>query len=221
MEATEKQFVFVTMTDARQMLKLKNRLSEVCVILPENRSGHHNDRSFAARLKAALPADDYEVHTWQELLPMLNAYLKLFDSFIYIWYVVVFIAMSFGIINTTLMAVFERMREFGLLKALGMKPWRIIKEVLTESFFLLILGIFIGNSLGFVSVFVLSKTGVDLSLFAAGAEMWGISRVIFPAVRVKDVIIANLVVFILGLLVSFYPAAKAARFTPVEALAYT
>ncbi|MBW2077523.1 MAG: FtsX-like permease family protein, partial [Deltaproteobacteria bacterium] len=146
---------------------------------------------------------------------------RLFDGFMWLWYLVVFIAMGFGIVNTMLMAVFERIREFGLLKALGMRPWWIIKEVLAESFFLLVIGMAIGNTLGLLSVLALSGSGIDLSALAAGTEYIGMARVIYPAVSGKDVAMANLMVFILGLLVSVYPAAKAARFTPVEALAHT
>ncbi len=217
MEATEKQFAFVTMPVAQHMLKLENGISEVSILLPDQK---HVER-VASGLRAVLPSTDYEVQTWRELLPILTAYLRIFDGFISIWYLVVFIAMGFGIVNTTLMAVFERMREFGLLKALGMKPWWIIKEVLTESFLLLVLGMAIGNILSFLCAFALSGSGIDLSSLAAGAEFAGMSRVIYPVISTKDVIVANLVVFVLGLLVSVYPAAKAARFTPVEALAHT
>jgi ABC-type lipoprotein release transport system permease subunit len=217
MEATEKQFVFVTMQAAQRMLKMKNGISEISLVLPDAKDVD----TVAASLRAVLPAVNYEVLTWRELLPFVTAYLNIYDGFIFIWFIVVFIAMGFGIVNTTLMAVFERIREFGLLKALGMKPWWIIKEVLTESFFLLIVGMIIGNALSFGSVFALSRTGIDLSAFAAGSEYFGISRVIYPAVYMYDVIMANLVVFVLGLLVSVYPAVKAARFTPIEALAQT
>ena len=126
--------------------------------------------------------------------------------------------MGFGIVNTTLMAVFERMREFGLLKALGMKPFWIIREVLTEAFLILLLGMAVGNILGFVSVLALSESGIDLSALAAGTEFAGMSRMLYPVIYAKDAITANLVVFVMGLLVCLYPAIKAARFTPVEAL---
>jgi ABC-type lipoprotein release transport system permease subunit len=136
MEATEKQFVFITMSAAQQMLKLHNGISEVAILLPI----YGEANQVAGALRAELPATEYEVNTWQELLPMATAILKMYDWTIFIWFLVVFIAMGFGIMNTTLMAVFERIREFGLLKALGMKPRWIIQEVITESFFLLILG---------------------------------------------------------------------------------
>ena len=217
LEATEKQFVFVTLPAAQQMLKLKKSISEVSIILP----AHEKAAPVAAALEDELSPGDYEIHTWQELLPLVTGVLKMYDGFIFLWFLVVFIAMGFGIVNTTLMAVFERIREFGLLKALGMKPLGIIKEVLIESFFLLIIGMLIGNSLGFLGIFILSETGIDLSSFAEGMEFVGMSRIIYPVIYSKDVVTANLVVFILGLFVSAYPAAKAARITPIEALAHT
>lgn len=217
MEATEKQYAFVTISAAQQMLKVGHGLSEISVMLP----AHQEADGVANALWSELPTDAYEVHTWQEILPMVTAMLKIYDWFIFIWFLVVFIAMGFGIVNTTLMAVFERIREFGLLKAIGMKPGWIIREVLIESFFLLILGMVIGNSVGFLSILALSGTGIDLSSFAAGMEYWGMSRVIYPVIHGKDIFMANLVVFVLGLVVSLYPAVKAARFTPVKALAHT
>jgi ABC-type lipoprotein release transport system permease subunit len=217
METTEKQFVFVTMSAAQQMLKLHNGISEVAILLPV----HGEADQMAGALRAELPTAEFEVNTWQELQPMVTAILNIYDLFIFIWFLVVFIAMGFGIVNTTLMAVYERIKEFGLFKALGMKPWWIINEVLIESFCLLILGMVIGNALGFLSVLALSVNGIDLSALAAGMEYWGMSRVIYPSILGQDVIMANLVVFVLGLVVSLYPAVKAARFTPVEALAHT
>lgn len=217
LEATEKRFVFVTMPAAQQMLKLGGGISEVSIILP----AHKEANRVAKELRTALPYTDYEVETWKELLPLVTAVLRMYDFFIFLWFLVVFIAMGFGIVNTTLMAVFERIREFGLFKALGMKPLWIIKEVLTESFFILIIGMTIGNCLGFLSILALSGTGIDLSSIAAGLEFVGMSRVVFPIIEAKDILMANVVVFILGLVVSVYPAVKAARFTAVEAMAHT
>ena len=217
MEATEKQFVFVTITAAQKMLKLGNEISEVSILLADYKEAD----VVADSLRGTLSSGSYDVQTWRELLPLVTAVLKIYDWFIYLWFLIIFIAMGFGIVNTILMAVFERIREFGLLKALGMKPWRIVKEVLTESFFLLILGMVAGNALGLLSVFALAGTGIDLSALSEGLEFAGMSRIIYPVIVIKDIVAANLVVLILGLVVSAYPAVKAARFTPVKAMAHT
>lgn len=214
--STEKQFVFVTKSAAQAMLKLGSGVSELSALLPEDAS----PQKAADRLRGELP-DTYEVLTWPQLLPLIKLYLGMMDSFVVIWYVVVFVAMGFGIVNTTLMAVFERIREYGLLKSLGLKPWGIIKGVMAESFYLLLIGAALGNALGLATVWALSFHGIDLTALSQGAEFFGMGRVIYPEAHIKDIITANLVVFILGMVVCLYPAVKAARFTPVEALAHT
>lgn len=216
LRATEKQFVFVTMAAARDMLKADG-ISEAAVLLPS-----HNDASRAASaLRTALPAETYAVQTWRELLPMVTAVLTLYDGLIFLWFIVVFVAMAFGIVNTILMAIYERIREFGLMKALGMKPSGIVRQVVTESIMLLAVGLLGGNMLGWLTVFMLSRTGIDLTFAGKGLEYVGMSRIIYPVIHGRDVMLANLVVIGLGIMVSFYPAMKAARFKPVEALTRT
>jgi ABC-type lipoprotein release transport system permease subunit len=217
MESTEKGFVFVNLAAAQKMLAMGPAISEVALLLPE----YGMARETAARLQRIIGTGELLVRTWQQALPLLTAMLKLYDNFIFIWFVVVFVAMGFGIINTTLMAVFERMREIGVLKALGMRPGRVILTIEMETFFILIIGLLVGNVLGFLSCWALSFHGIDLSALAQGVEFAGMARIIYPVLQSRDVINANLVVMGLGLLVTLYPAVKAARFKPVEALMHT
>lgn len=216
LEATERQFVFITLQAAQSMLKMDSALSEVCIVLPDRAKVEKT----GAALRAGLPSG-YEVHTWQELLPLTVAMLRMYDAIIYLWYLVAFVAMGFGIVNTVLMAVLERIREFGLLRALGMRPGWIVEEVLGESFLLLLMGMAVGDCLGLISATALSRNGIDLSFLAGGAKTFGLPRIIYPVLLARDAALANAVVFALGLLVSAYPAVKASRFTPVEAMAHT
>ena len=217
MQDTEKQYVFVPIGDTRKMLKLENAVSEVSVVLPDDADPSDVKKD----LEKALGGSSLEIRTWRESLPVLMAYLQIFNGFIYVWYLVIFVAMGLGIVNTTLMAVFERMREFGLVKALGVRPRRLIRLILTESFYLLLIGSAAGNAVGLLSVYALSKHGINFSDLAEGADFIGVSRVVYPVLDMRDFIVANLVVFLMGLLVSLYPASKAARFTPVKALSHT
>lgn len=216
LEATEKRFAFITKPAARDMLKTGDAVSEAALVTGDMISAE----AAAEKLKNRLDSEIYSVKTWPELKPIIVAYTRLINGFTFIWNIVIFIAMGFGIVNTSLMAVFERIREFGLFQALGMKPRWILRQVITESFMLLVIGAAAGNALALVAVRALSG-GIDLSAFAAGMEYVGFSRVIYPYVQGQDLASVNVTVFILGMLVSLYPAGKAARFTPVEALAHT
>ena len=113
------------------------------------------------------------------------------------------------------------MREFGLQKALGMKPVWIVRGVITETACLLLLGMLAGNTLGYLTVYSLARRGIDLTSLSAGMEFFGYSRIIYPVIHGRDLFFANAVVLVLGLLVSLYPAVKAARISPVSAMTQT
>ncbi|MBW1996471.1 MAG: ABC transporter permease, partial [Deltaproteobacteria bacterium] len=98
MEATEEQYVFVDLPAAQHMLKMGEGISEISIFLPDRKKVHR----VAGSLKDVLDPSTYDVHTWEELLPMVSAIQKLYEWFIFIWYLVVFFAMAFGIVNTTL-----------------------------------------------------------------------------------------------------------------------
>lgn len=217
MEDTEKGYAFISISAAEQLIQAENSATEIAVALPRGTEPHELDRIVNAA-RDALVDFNVKVYDWKEMLPAISAYLALFDAFILIWFIVIFIAMGFGIVNTVLMAVYERMREFGLLKAIGMRPMRIIRMVLSESLILLVVGCLTGTLCGVGLTYYLAQTGIDLGAFSQGVEMWGMSRIIQPAVSMNDIVIANAVVVLLGLAVSIYPAVKAARFTPVETM---
>jgi ABC-type antimicrobial peptide transport system permease subunit len=170
------------------------------------------------RINEQLDNNNVTADGWRELLPAIAAYIDMFDVYMLIWFVVVFIAMGFGLANTVLMAVYERMREFGLQRALGVRATGIIKSVMIEVVLLLIIGMALADFASLFLVKVVFGAGIDLGSFGAGIEMWGISRVIYPVLSLKDIVMANGVVMLLGLLVGLYPALHAARFTPVETM---
>jgi ABC-type lipoprotein release transport system permease subunit len=207
----EEAYVFIGRATAQQMLKLDGHITEVAVMTADR------DRLDAplARLRAAAPGLD--VQPWTVLEPLLVLTRKITDVILIIWYAIVFAAMSFGLINTLLMAVFERTREFGLFQSLGMRPAHILGQVLVESLILLALALAAGNLLAAATVYAL-RDGIDLSAVAEGMELVGVAPVIYPAWSTGDMVAANLLVFVLGLAASLYPAWRAARHVPVEAI---
>ena len=217
METTEKQFAFIQRSAAQDFLKLESSVSEFAIIIPDQ------DRSeeVARAIRVKLSNDGLEVDTWRDLLPFIDAYLNLWDGMMLIWDLIIFVAMGFGLVNTLLMAVFERIREFGLVRALGMRPILIVQGVLLESALILVTGLLVGNILAMLTVWGFSNGGINLSAFAEGNEMWGGSRIVYPSLAMKDVPVANGLIAALAVLVSLYPAIMAARFSPVRALKLT
>jgi ABC-type lipoprotein release transport system permease subunit len=213
MEATETSYVFTGLKTAQAFLQMGSQVSELALMSDDYR----HLQPIVDKLRTAAPG--LEVLPWQEIDKYLSTMLNVTEGFVWVWFIVVFIAMSFGLINTLLMAVFERTREIGLIQALGMKPGLILLQVLIESFFLLSVGLVLGNVLSWLSIIPI-RDGWDISgLGVEGLEYAGMSTILYPVVQASDVIISNLVVIVLGLIASLYPAWRAARHVPVEAIA--
>lgn len=213
-EAIETSYVFVGRAAAQRLLKLGERVSEVALMTADR----NRLDPLLARLERAAPG--LEVQPWTVVEPLLVLTENVTNVILIIWYAIVFAAMSFGLVNTLLMAVFERTREFGLFQALGMPPFQIVAQVLVESIVLLGVSLAVGNAAAAATLRAL-KNGIDLSAFAQGFEMIGVSPILYPYATAADALAANALVLILGIVASLYPAWRAARFAPMQALART
>ncbi len=211
LESTEQAFIFAGRKTVQSLLSMGDRISEVVVL---GRS--YRDVQALAPLEQAAGAGR-EVLPWYELDTYLGTMLSTMDGFVWVWIVVIFLALSFGLVNTLAMAVFERAREIGLMQALGMRPFMILSQVLLETLLLLAIGLITGNLLALLSI-ALTQEGIDLSMVSEGMQMMGVSQVLRPALLPGDVLLADAVVIVLGLLAGLFPAWRAARQRPVTAL---
>jgi ABC-type lipoprotein release transport system permease subunit len=213
--AMEEIYVYAGRSTVQSLLNIKDQVSEVAITGQDYRNVDH----LYQLVKNAAGEND-RVQPWTELDTYLGLMLGVMDGFVLVWIIVIFMALSFGLINTLMMAVFERVREFGLMQALGMKPSGIRFQVLMESLMLLVLGLLAGNLLAVGSILPI-QGGIDLSMVAEGMEMMGVSSVLYPALKLKDIVMANVVVIILGIITSLLPAWRASQYSPVEAIAKT
>ena len=133
---------------------------------------------------------------------------------------IVGLALIFGIINSMLMAVFERINEFGVLMSIGMKNSRLFLMILTEALILGIFGTLIGVGSGILLNIPISDYGIDLSLFAAGLESFGVGAVIYPVLSIENVLITLIMLPFISVLGAVYPAYKAIKLEPVYAIRY-
>lgn len=211
MEATETGYVFTGRSVAQEMLRLGENISELALVARDRQ-----DLGAVLQLLVRV-APGLDIQPWTKLEPLLVLTVKMYEATMLIWFVVVFLAMSFGLVNTLLMAVFERTREIGLFQALGMRPGFLLSQVLLESLTVLMIGLIMGNMLAWATIASLAD-GLNLSAFAEGLEWAGISSVIYPLISASDVVSANLLVIVLGIIASLYPAWRAARRVPVETI---
>ena len=211
-DSLEETFVFAGRATIQKMLGIGDRVTEVVFLAAD----HQNIEPLYKRV-SELAGPDVVVEPWYELDRYLSTMLNIMDGFVLVWIVVVFLALSFGLVNTLVMAVFERIREIGLMLALGMRPANILGQIVVESLLLLIIGLALGNAFAWMTVVPL-KDGIDISAVAQGMEMMGASSVLYPDLQIRDVIMANIVVLALGFLASLSPAWRASRYQPVEAI---
>jgi ABC-type lipoprotein release transport system permease subunit len=211
LQATETGYVFTGIDTVRQMLKMGDSISEVSLLGMDYRDVD----GLADEVRAV--TRDADTRTWLELDPYMASMLNVMDGFIIIWFGVIFLALSFGLINTLLMAVFERTREIGLIQALGMQPGSILFMILVESLIMLVIGLFAGNLISWLTILPI-RDGIDISVVSQGLEWAGMSSILRPSVQVSDVVLANMIVLVLGILASLIPAWRASRKVPVEAI---
>ena len=211
LDAQETAFAFVGLKTAQDLFHLGTRISEVSVKGP----GIAQTDDLVHSLKTTMPALDVE--PWYKLDVLSKLLQDTWQGTAFVWNLIVFLAMGFGIVNTILMAVFERTREFGLFQALGLRPGFILMQVWLEAFLLLVIGLAIGNVISWLSVLATGK-GIDVSGFSRGMEMAKMSKIIPFVITFDDLLIANLTVLVLGLITCLYPAWRAARLVPAHAI---
>ena len=219
MPSQEDMFVYMGKTTTQKLLQIEGLVSEVAVFGDDHNDAVALQKTISASAASSVPLPDQalSIDTWFEVNRYLGSTVQVMDGFVLVWIVVIFIALSFGLANTLVMAVFERVREIGLMLALGMRPALVTWQVLFESVFLLVIGLLIGDLLAGLSVYMIGD-GIDLSAVAQGFEMVGVGTTLYPLLLVKDLLTANLVVMVLGLLTSLLPAWQAAHYDPIQAL---
>ena len=208
----EESFVFIGKATAQKMLRIEDRVSEIAVL-----GDSYRDVESVYEKTASLVDGDVIVQRWMEIDKFLGALIDVMDGFVLVWIIVIFLALSFGLVNTLVMAVFERVREIGLMLALGMRPIYILGQIIVESLLLLAIGLALGSALSWATVQPI-KDGIDVSVVGEGMEMWGMSTVLYPELLLSDVVLANVVVLVLGFFASLSPAWRAAHYEPIEAI---
>lgn len=209
----EKSTVFVRNDDLRKLTGIPENASHQMVIKV---SDPNQVESITTRLAEKLPG--LEVISWKKLAPDLAMMTDMVSQFYLVFGIIILAALAFGIINTMLMVVLERTRELGMLTAIGMNKKKVFSMIMLESVFLSLVGGIAGMILSYLIIIVTSKTGIDLSQYAEGFGALGYSAQIYPQISPGFFGIVTILIIITGVISSIYPAIKALRLNPVEAI---
>ena len=204
--------VLMRIAEAQALLGMGNSISEVVITAIDRKE----IAAIHARLEAILGAES-EVRTWEQLVPLLVYMVDTFDSMGLVLYAAIFIAMSFGIANVLMMAVYERTREIGMMRAMGMGRGRVVAMIIVESCLVTALGLAVGIGLALLGVAALGD-GIDISRFADSMDAYGMGTLLTPVVRAQDFASPILVGSVTAVLAGLWPAYRASRANPANAL---
>ena len=211
--ALEESNLYVRNTDLQLLMNNQNQAYEIAVLLHEAEQVN----PFVDRMQSAYPG--LTVRYWGEIAPELAMMIGSLDQYLVIFLVIILLALSFGIVNTMLMAVLDRVREIGMLMAIGMNKARLFSMIFLETFFIVGLAAPIGLLLAYGTISYLGITGMDISgLYDEGYAAFGLQPIIRPHLEGSHYLRILFLVGITALLASIYPAYTAIRLNPVTAI---
>jgi putative ABC transport system permease protein len=155
---------------------------------------------------------------WNILEPTLKMMASMMDQFSYFLLGIILAAMAFGIVNTMLMSILERTRELGMLMSVGMNKKKIFYMIMLETIFLALVGTAAGVAVSAMTISATSRHGINFAKWAEGFESLGYSSLVYPTIYQSFYVGLAIMVIITAILASLYPARKALRLNPAEAV---
>ncbi|MDO9633610.1 MAG: FtsX-like permease family protein [Paludibacter sp.] len=211
--ANDERNLYVKQADLDALLGGAGTVNEIAVLLHEL----DNSTVFQSELKDKFPGN--EIRTWFEVSPELSFMTEFSGFSLMILLIIILFAMAFGLLNTMLMTIYERTRELGVLMSVGMNKIRVFSMIVLETSFLVLSGSVFGSFLGGLTVYLSSKSGLDISAFGGDVlSEYGFSAIIYPTLEPSFFFHLAILVLITAILSALYPAYKALKLNPAEAV---
>ena len=209
----DESHIFVKAADIRSLTELpEGAAHEIAINIDDNENLHLVEES-VKKLAAG-----YEVLDWKSLRPEMNYLTEAMDLYMYIFIIIILLALLFGIINTMLMVVMERTKEIGMLMAIGMNKMRIFFMIILESTLLSLTGGVVGIIIGALFSKWKSVEPIDLSMWAQGYEQLGYDAYVYMSLDPMMLVNITIMVIFTGVIAALYPAYKALKNDPADAL---
>ncbi|MFP4081730.1 MAG: ABC transporter permease [Candidatus Aminicenantes bacterium] len=205
-------FAFIRLSKSQQMLGIGRQVHEIAIQFKDIKFALQDDNPFWAKYSE----QGNEAASWTTLLPQMKPILGLFWISLLVLAIILFGIVAFGIINTLFMSLYERLFEFGVMRAVGTRPSGIRRLIIFEAGALSVLSIALGVVIGFLVTFIITRTGIDYrGIEFAGTTMY---EMLYPVIQIKQYIIYPAAVFLFTVLVGFYPAVVAGKMSISDAL---
>ncbi len=208
----DQSVIFINQNELFNLLNSREFSHEIALRL---KSFQQIDSVFI-KLSQSLP--QLSVKDWKLLAPEIKIYYDILDIQLYFFMGIILFALLFGITNTMLMSVIERIREIGILIALGMKRSKIFTMIIIETIALSFVGGFAGLIFGVFVIEIFSSTGINLSAFTEGLSQFSISAMLYPALPWSFYPVITLMILFSAIIAAIYPALKAIRLKPAKAI---
>lgn len=201
--------LYVQQSDLRRMMKIDEGLHEIAVLL--------NDHGLAdpMAIKYQEQYKELEVKSWLDLATGMRMMVGMIDQYLYYIVGIILVALLFSILNTMLMAVLERVREIGMLMAVGMTKGKVFMMIMLETVMLGLIGGPLGLLISWAFVTHFGVTGIDLG---GAYDDYGFSSIVYPYLDNQSYIEVTYMVVIMAIIAAIYPAIKALNLNPVEAI---
>ena len=218
MDEFDRNAIQIPLEQFQGIFSLGNAVHEIVI------AGHH--LADTAAIKAALLPAVKAIHTqpplvmldWEALMPGLKQAIGMDLVSGSIFYLILIMVVAFSILNTFLMAILERTYEFGVMMAMGTRPARLTRLVLTESVGMTLVGVISGMLIGSLVTAYFMVHGINLGDASEISRQFGIPSVLYPKLTLISILAGPMAVFLITLLAALYPALKIRRLQPVEAM---
>ena len=205
--------VFVRKTDMQKLTNIPpNTVHEIVVNINDNQAG----KLVKSKIVELYPGT--ETMLWTELQPELAYITQISDIYMYIFVGIILFTLGFGIVNTMLMVVLERIKEIGMLLAIGMNKLRVFNMIVLETVFLSITGGLVGIILGGIVSKYFSVHPIDLALWADSLSSMGWDSLVYTRISFSMLIQVAGMLVLTGILAAVYPARKALKLNPADSL---
>jgi len=214
----DRSSIQITLQNFQDIYAMRGAVHEVVILGKSLNAVQKIKETVAAEIPKINNKHHLVVLDWMELLPGLVEGIQMDLYGALIFYLILVIVVAFSILNTFLMSIFERTREFGVMLAIGATPGRLMKLLLLESTTMTMLGIIFGIIAGSLITWYFQINGIIISGTSDIMSQFGMPERMYPRLSLRSLVIGPSVVLIITFLTALYPTLKVRRFCPVEAM---